>query len=207
MPEALLVVLVLVLIALAVVAIVLVLRTKQRQAQPKATAPADPFHSADTDAVRGDPRKLAPGALVEIRGTSYAVRGSLHMAEGAWTWDEHLLETAEGHNAWLSVEEDPELELVLFTDVPGESVSADKTIELAGTIYRLTDSGTARFTGQGTTGLNPSGTVKYRDYEGDGKARLALEDFGTGTWTVSVGEVLSRYEVRVYPDTSAGEDQ
>ncbi len=201
-----LVVLVLVLIALVAVVIVLVVRAKQRQTPPRAAAPADPFHSADTDAVRGDPRKLAPGALVEIRGTSYAVRGSLHMAEGAWTWDEHLLETADGRNAWLAVDEDPELELVLYTDSP-ESVSPDKTIELDGKIYRLTESGTAQFTGTGTTGLNPSGTVKYRDYEGDGTARLALEDFGTGKWAVSVGEVLSRYEIRVFPDTAARDDQ
>lgn len=188
-----------ILLALVVIAVVLVKRSKAARPAPTAPASADPFSSADVDAVQGDPRSLAPGAIVEIRGTTYAVRGSLRMAEGSWTWDEHLLETASGTRTWLCVEADPDLELTLYTDVPGAEVDPGKTVELDGVRYRLEESGSARFTAEGTTGLNPSGTVSYRDYRGDGLARLSLEDFGTGSWWVSKGELLSRYEVRVYP--------
>lgn len=200
MPDGLIILLLaLILVALVVIAVVL-LRRSRGPAEAKPAAPAqDPFGSADVDAVRGDPRQLAPGAIVEIRGETYAVRGSMRMTEGSWSWDEHLLETADGGKAWLSVEEDPDLELILYTELPDATPDAGETVELDGQRYELDEAGSAQFAAEGTTGLDQGGTVRYRDYTGPGGKRLSLEDFGTGSWSVSRGEVLSRYEVRVYP--------
>lgn len=199
MVDALVVVLlVLILVALVVVGVLL---ARRGRAEPAAGAePADPFGSGDVDAVRGDPRALAPGALVEIRGESYGVRGTLRLTEDGWSWAEHLLENAAGRRFWLSVEEDPELELVLFTELSDVVVTPAKTIELDGRSYRHQESGTATFTAEGTTGLDSGGTVHYQDFAAGDDARLSLESYGeSGKWEVSRGEVLSRYEVRTYP--------
>ncbi|AXB43495.1 DUF4178 domain-containing protein [Amycolatopsis albispora] len=192
------VLLVLVLAALVVVGVLL---ARRGRSAPKAEAPrADPFGSGDVDAVRGDPRTLGPGAIAEIRGESYAVRGTLRLTEDGWSWTEHLLENAAGRRFWLSVEEDPELELVLFTALTDVTVTPGKTIELDGRTYRHQESGTATFTAEGTTGLDSGGTVHYQDYAAGDDARLSLESYGqSGKWEVSRGEVLSRYEVRIYP--------
>lgn len=88
-------------------------RTRSRP-QRRAKGPGDPLRDRDADALRGDPRRLKPGDIVEIRGVSYAVRGSIRLVEGGWSWAEHLLDDAGGVRRWLSVEEDPELELVLW---------------------------------------------------------------------------------------------
>ncbi|MGH3948937.1 MAG: DUF4178 domain-containing protein [Pseudonocardiaceae bacterium] len=191
--------LVLALVALVVIGVLLAKRRRAAPAEP-ASEPVDPFNSADVDALRGDPRTLRPGAIVEIRGESYSVRGSLRLTEESWSWDEHFLDNATGRRAWLSVEEDPELELVLYTTLPDATVQPGKTIELEGRTYRHQESGTARFRAEGTTGLDTEGTVHYQDYAAGDDGRLALESYGEGgKWEVSRGEVLSRYEVRIYP--------
>lgn len=200
MGDALIVILlVLVLIALVAVGVLLAKRAKGANTSPPEQAPVDPFGSGDVDAVRGDPRQLKPGAIVEIRGVSYGVRGSLRLSEGSWKWDEHFLETADGRRTWLSVEEDPELELVLYTELPGVNVQPGKTVELDGRTFVRDETGEARFRAEGTTGLNPEGSVRYEDYASKDDVRLALEDFGAGKWEVSRGEVLSRHEVMIYP--------
>lgn len=206
MTGPLIVLVVLIVVALAVGVVMLLRRQAQARRQPPAGAyqPQDPFSSADTDAVRGDPRQLVPGSIVDIKGASYAVRGSLHMQEGSWTWSEHLLETTDGRRTWLSVESDPDLELTLYDDVPGASVPPEQIVEFEGQTYRLEESGSASYTGQGTTGLNPSGRVNYRDYKGPGNTVLSLEEFGDGKWWVSRGETLERHEVQIYPAAGGG---
>lgn len=196
-----LVVVLLVLVALVAVGVLLAKRNRAKRAAGSERAePVDPFSSADTDALRGDPRTLRAGAIVEIRGENYSVRGSLRLSEEGWSWSEHLLDNVKGRRVWLSVEEDPELELVLFTTLDDVELEPAKSIELEGRSYRRTESGTARFTAEGTTGLDPQGTLEYHDYEAGTDSRLALERYGSGgKWEVSRGEVLSRYEVRIFP--------
>lgn len=212
MDEIVLIVIVLVVLGLAVWGGVrLARRNRQRQAEQRqqpAAEPVDPFGSGDVDALRGDPRQLRAGAIVEIRGRDYTVRGSLRLSEDGWSWDEHFLDDAKGERAWLSVEEDPELELVLFTAVPEADIAPGKSIELDGRTYRHTESGTARFRAEGTTGLDTTGTLRYQDYTADDDSRLSLEAYGDDAgaddkWEVSRGEVLSRYEVRVFPTSEA----
>ena len=210
MGELLIVLLILVLIALAVGAVVLGRRNRKQREQraaAKTAKPQDPFGSGDVDSLRGDPRALRAGAIVEVRGVNYAVRGSLRLTEDGWSWAEHFLDDAKGRRVWLSVEEDPELELVLFTAAADAEVTPGKSVEFEGRTYRRTESGTARFTAEGTTGLDSSGTLHYQDYVADDDARLSLEAYGTGDkWEVSSGEVLSRYEVRIFPAGGEADD-
>lgn len=195
------------LVAVAGVVIALVaLRHSRRPAGPKAPTGADPLRDRDADALRGDPRRLRPGDLVEIRQVSYAVRGSLLLTEGEWSWREHLLEDTEGARRWLSVEEDPELELVLWTAEPAATVTpGPPTVDFDGRRYHSDESGRARWTGTGTTGLNPTGGLHYHDYRTSGGARLSFERYGEADWEVSRGERLHRPEVMIYPQ--AGPEQ
>lgn len=184
-------------VAGVVVAVVALGRARKR---PEPAGPGDPFRDTDADALRGDPRKLKPGDIVEIRQVSYAVRGSVHLVEGAWSWAEHLLDTVDGAKRWLSVEEDPDLELVLWDAEPAATITPGApTIDFAGRRYSWEESGQARYSATGSTGLDPSGTVRYHDYRAQGGARLAFEAYGEAGWEVARGERLHRSEVMVYP--------
>ncbi|RKR89119.1 uncharacterized protein DUF4178 [Micromonospora pisi] len=193
-----------------VVVAVLALRSRRKQAARPAER--DPFRAADNDAdaLRGDPRQLRPGDVVEIRGSSYGVRGTLRFTEGSWGWSEHLLDDARGAKLWLSVEEDPDLELVLWTALPtpDEPVLPGGTrIEYDGQHYTLDESGRASYTAAGTTGLDPTGTVRYHDYLDGAGVRLSFSAYGSDTdWDMSRGELLTRAEVLIYGQAPAGPD-
>lgn len=199
--------LIVVLVVLAVIlTVVLLARSKARKSQreeaARADAPrADPFADADNDAVNGDPRRIKVGDIVEFRAQSWAVRGTLRFREGSSTWAEHLLDDAHGMKRWISVEEDPDLELALWTEVRGATVSpGPSTLDFDGRRYRDDESGTAKFTAEGTTGLDATGTVRYHDYEAGDGALLSFEDYGaSGKWEAARGEVVSRGELRIYP--------
>lgn len=189
--------------ALVVIAVVALLARQRRRAAP-APAPvsADPFGQSEVDAnaLRGDPRLLAAGDLVDIRGRSWAVRGTVRLIEGAWSWTEHLLDDADGVKRWLSVEEDPDLIVTLWTEVPGATVQPTQdTVDFDGRRYRLDEAGKAKFTATGTTGLNPTGTVRYRDYEAPDGALLSFEAYGDAGWEAAKGERLHRSEFTIYP--------
>lgn len=188
-------------VAIAVVAI----RRSRRQVRTTAH-PGDPFRDHDADALRGDPRRLRPGDIVEIRHVSYAVRGSLHLTEGGWSWAEHMLDDTASVRRWLSVEEDPDLELVLWTAEPAATVTPGApTLDFDGRRYTSHESGRARYTATGTTGLAPSGTVRYHDYRAPGGARLSFEAYGDAGWEAARGEQVHRAEVMVYPQADPGE--
>lgn len=196
----LLVVLVVVLLAAVVVLVVALTRRRGQQRPP---APQDPFRDRDADVLRGDPRTLKAGDTVEIRGRAYTVRGSLHYTEQSWGWTEHLLDDAAGGKVWLSVEEDPDLELALWHEVPPATVTPGAaTVDFDGRRYTRDESGTARFTSTGTTGLAATGTARYADYAAPDGALLSFESYaGPGEadrWEVGRGERLPRAEVRVW---------
>jgi Domain of unknown function (DUF4178) len=199
------------LIGLAIVFVIIYRISARRKATDAATppppAPADPFRQAeaDADALRGNPRTLKPGDMVDIRGRSWAVRGSIQLHEGAWSWQEHLLDDADGVKRWLAVEEDPDLIVTLWTEVPGATVQpAQDTVDFDGRRYRLDEAGKARFSATGTTGLNPTGTMRYRDYEAADGALLSFEAYGDqhDDWEVARGEKLHRSEYTIYPQAS-----
>ncbi|MER7460341.1 DUF4178 domain-containing protein [Micromonospora sp. NPDC126480] len=188
------------LVGVAGVVIAVLAQRRSRRRPPGAKGLGDPLRDRDADALRGDPRRLTPGDIVEVRGVTYAVRGSIRLVEGAWSWAEHLLDDAGGVRRWLSVEEDPELELVLWEAEPGATVTPGApTIDFAGRRYSWDESGQARYTAVGTTGLDPSGTMRYHDYQAPGGARLSFEAYGEAGWEVARGEKLQRAEVMIYP--------
>ncbi|MGN9811884.1 DUF4178 domain-containing protein [Micromonospora sp. BQ11] len=188
------------LVAVAGVVVAVVALRRSRSRPTAAGGPGDPLRDRDSDALRGDPRRLKPGDIVEIRSVSYAVRGTIRLVEGGWSWAEHLLDDTGGVRRWLSVEEDPELELVLWAAEPGATVTPGApTIDFDGRRYHWDESGQARYTSTGTTGLDPSGTMRYHDYQAPGGARLSFEAYGEAGWEVARGETLLRAEVMIYP--------
>ena len=145
------------LIGVAGVVVAVVARAQGPQGRPADGTARTRSATPTADALRGDPRRLKPGDIVEIRRVSYAVRGSVHLIEGGWSWAEHLLDTVEGDKRWLSVEEDPDLELVLWTAEPAATVTPGApTLDFAGRRYASEESGQARFTATGSTGLDPT---------------------------------------------------
>nr|WP_223205114.1 DUF4178 domain-containing protein [Gordonia jinghuaiqii] len=199
------------LLAIITVIVVFNFLGKRKAAQAQADAlrdrtyrPGDPFSSADDDSVYGDPRNLKPSDLVELRGETYAVRGTVRLTQDGYTWTENFLDTGLGTKAWISVEDDPDLEVVLWQELTGVAVTpgAD-TVEIEGRSYRSEEAGTARFTSAGTTGLAASGRMAYHDYQA-GDDRLSFEDYGSG-WECARGEVLQRADYRIYPSNPAPE--
>jgi hypothetical protein len=170
-------------------------------------APADPF--ADLGEVAGDPRKLKAGDMVEYLGRRYFVRGSLRLSEGGYSWSEHFLDDTEGTRRWLSVEEDPELEIVMWVELPDSGLTpSERTLTVDGVEYRRTEHGTAGYRSEGTTGLGDTGRVEYADYEAaggqgtgrDGAAQyLAFERFGGDGWEAGLGERVPVGTLTIYP--------
>ncbi|MGW0177742.1 DUF4178 domain-containing protein [Nocardia sp. NPDC003345] len=198
--DALLLVLLLIVLVVAGVAVYLLLRKRRTPAAP--AGPVDPFADKDSDALRGDPRALKAGDIVDIFGETYSVRGSLRLKEGGYRWSEHLLDTAKGSRKWLSVEEDPDLELVLWTETPGIPAPGGKDIEHDGKRFRLDESGNAQYVSEATTGLTPSGTLAYHDYVAEDGTRLSFEDFGeSGKKEAAIGQVLYRSAIMIYPQS------
>ncbi|MEU4446950.1 DUF4178 domain-containing protein [Actinosynnema sp. NPDC050801] len=195
-----LLVLLLVVVAAAVGAVAVGLWLRKRK-PVVAKAPVDPFADNDHHAIHGDPRRLKAGDLVDLRGESYVVRGTLRLDEGGWSWSEHLLEQTDGERVWLSVEEDPELELVAWTEFDTALAPGPKTLAHDGKQYRSDESGEAKFRSEATTGLNAEGVVKYHDYTA-GDSLLSFEAYGEADWEATIGAKLSIYDVRIYPASS-----
>ncbi|TDD95620.1 DUF4178 domain-containing protein [Actinomadura rubrisoli] len=199
---AIVILLALILVALVVLIVILLRRRGGASARP-APAPAvprDPF--AAEDEVGGDPRTLKAGDMVEYLGTRYFVRGSVRLKEGGFTWSEHLLDadTIEGTKVWISVEEDPDLEVVWWTEHEiGDLSPSAKTIVLDGVEYRRDEHGTADYTSEGTTGVGVQGRVEYVDYEGPRGRYLSFEQYGGGQWEAGLGERVPTGALTIYP--------
>ncbi|GAA2337091.1 hypothetical protein GCM10009854_11450 [Saccharopolyspora halophila] len=195
----LLILVVVLLIIAVVVAVVMGMRARKASSPSRGDAPKDPFNTGDQDSLRGDPRELKAGDIVEIRGITYTVRGSLRLDEGGWKWDEHLLDDSKGDQLWLSVEEDPDLEMAAWTPVTGAPEPGPKSLEFEGRTYRSDESGTAKFRSEATTGLDEAGSVRYHDYEAPDGSMLSFEAYGDAGWEASTGTELGRYDVLIYP--------
>lgn len=184
---------------LALIAVVVVLAVRRsRAARPAAgaAAPVDPL--ADHQGVT-DVRTLRAGDMVDYRGILYFVRGSLRLSEGGSTWSEHFLDDSQGSRCWISVEEDPDLEVLLWEPTDAVAEPGDDDLEVAGTRYRLDERGRASYTSEGTTTVGPNGTVEYVDYAGPGDQALSFERFDDGKWEAGLGETVALTALRVYP--------
>ena len=199
---AIIVVLALVLILAALVVLIyVVLRRSRTPSQPAYAPPRDPFAPAQ-QTTAGDPRTLKAGDMVDYLGTRYFVRGSLRLREGGYTWSEHLLDadTAEGAKVWLSVEEDPDLEVVWWNERDlGDLTPGGRTVVVEGVEYRRDEHGTADYVSEGTTGVGAGGRVEYVDYEGPRGRYLSFERFGGGPWEAGLGERVPAGTLTIYP--------
>lgn len=183
---------------LVVAVVVIVVRARRRAAaRPDGTLPT-------ALPARDDPLRLAPGDRVRIREREYAVSGTIRLVEGDWSWVQHLLDDESGTRHRLSVEDGPETELVLWTAEPGATVTPGApTIDLGGRRYTWAETGQARYTATGETGLPSAGTMRYHDYQSGGAARLSFEAYGEEGWRVARGNLLDPVDLTIRP-TSQG---
>jgi len=196
MKTLLVVVLLAALVLLAVMAVKAYRRRSRPGSPPAPDAPVDPLagHEGVTDV-----RTVRAGDMVDYRGTLYFVRGSLRLTEGGYSWSEHFLDDARGARCWISVEEDPEVEVVLWTEREAPAEPGGEHLEIDGVTYRLSERGTARYRSEGTTSLAEQGSVEYVDYTGDGERALGFERFDGGKWEAGIGEAVVLSALRVYP--------
>ncbi|MFC4335069.1 DUF4178 domain-containing protein [Salininema proteolyticum] len=179
---------------------------KKKAESARFDGPQDPFADGDSDILRGNPMKIAAGDMVELYGKTLAVRGTLRLKEGDYTWAEHFLDTGTGVKRWLSVEADPDVEVVLWDAIPvGDMNPGAKTVEHDGEVFHLDESGRARYTSEATTGLASDGTLRYHDYEGPDNKVLSFEAYGEdASWEAGLGLTLDRNQITIYhqsPDT------
>ncbi len=188
----------LLLVVLAVVAGIVVWAPRKARATSPPPPRVDPFRAEEGPI---DPRGIKVGDILAIDGSDFIVRGTLRFDQSGFTWAEHFIDDVHNRR-WLSVEDDEGLELCLWERQPGATEAPGAAeVEFGGVTYRLEEHGNATFTSEGTTGTAPSGQVEYFDYEA-GDRRLGFERFGTASWEVSAGRVLSEREVQVFPTTA-----
>ncbi|WP_017573075.1 DUF4178 domain-containing protein [Nocardiopsis halotolerans] len=192
--------LLLILVAVVVIGVVVyVQRSKKQKSTPEPPPqPHDPFANAGSDTA-GDPRTLKAGDMIDWGTERTWIRGTLRLSEGGYVWSEHFLEV-EGAKRWLSVEEDPDVELALWTGRPDlDLVPQGKSIELEGVVYKLEEKGSGSYRSEGTTGLRSEGGLDYVDYESDDGRLLAFERFDHGHWEASTGTKVAPGTFTIYP--------
>ncbi|MFV2102530.1 DUF4178 domain-containing protein [Micromonospora sp. LOL_024] len=186
-------------LVVVVVVVVVVLRWRRRDRSRRPVGRRQPYGGP-----RRDPRRIAVGDIVEIGDLAYRVRGSIRLVEGGWSWAQHLFDDVDGRHR-LSVAEDPGFDLVLW-EPASRTVAVDPgapVVELNGRRYSWHESGQARYTASGGTGLAPSGTMRYHDYRAPGGARLTFEAYGEAGWEMARGERLDRGDVTVHPQNGS----
>lgn len=155
------------------------------------------------------PRNLKPlertlftleiGDFVQYMGDDWVVEGRLHYNSKGYTWLEYLLQDRD-EVRWLSVEEDDRIEVFWLKTVNDLDIPAAPPRELTydGTLYRSTETGTAKMTREGTTLNRQAQQCRYYDYEGPNGKVLSIEDW-QGQWDVTVGERISSRSLTFLP--------
>jgi hypothetical protein len=184
-----------VLLILVVVGAVVFLVRRSRKPAPR-PARVDPL--ADYPEV-WDPYTIGVGDIITYAGIDHVVRGTITLDQEGYRWHEHLLDGSTGRR-WLTVENDEgELEMTLWMRREGTGLEPGGDVILDDRVYRKIESGTARYTAEGTTGTAPSGTMDYADYAtADKTGLLAFERWAAGaSWEVSTGRDVTRSELTV----------
>jgi hypothetical protein len=203
MGDGIVTLLVIALVVAVVIVVVLAVRRRRAADRPvhvdASPRAHDPF--APGQDTGGDPLKIHAGDLLEFGNDKYFVRGSLRISEGGYTWTEHFFQAdASAQRRWLTVEEDPDLQLSIWQDRPELDIEPkSKRIEIDGTAYDLVEHGTASYRSEGTTGLKPTGGLDYVDFESADGRHLSFERFDHGRWEVSTGEPIAPGSFTIYP--------
>ncbi len=188
-----------VIVAVVVGVVLYTRRSGNRASGPKVPAPPqDPFANKGDD-TSGDPRTLKAGDMIDWGTERTWIRGTLRLSEGGSTWSEHFLEVEDGKR-WISVEEDPDVELALWTGRPDlEIIPQGRSVEVEGVVYRLQEKGTGSYRSEGTTGLKAQGGVDYADFESDDGRLLSFERFDHGRWEASTGTKIALGTFTIFP--------
>jgi hypothetical protein len=164
----------------------------------KANAPQDLFKEPMVDV--SNPHNFEIGYIVDRHEESWAVRGIVWFDEKGYKWREIFLETAREERVYLSVEEDPDLKLALWTGVEVDLTPSPTVLEYNSEVYHRKETGTAKYRTEGTTDLPTGpGEADYCDYEGPNGKLLSFERFNGGKWEVSTGETIHPSELKAYP--------
>jgi hypothetical protein len=189
-----------ILVVLAVAAAAVVLARRRAAAGPGTAlpGPVDPLAETGGGPVDG----LGVGAIVAHDGHDYVVRGEIRFDEDGYVWTEYHLDAGRDVRTWLSVDLSDGTDVAFWQalDAPGELTPTGGAVTHEGRTYKKVESGTARFTSSGTTGVPASGKAEYADYKAEGGRLLSFERWsGEGSWEVSTGTAVPAHLLEIYP--------
>ena len=150
------------------------------------------------------PSQVAPGAVLEVEGSTYRVVGSVRFDLGGTRWGEHCI-TSSGPREWLSLQPRGAGCVIhwrtrddLFGDPDHGGMSLD------GRDWTLLEAGSLTYTAEGDTGLGVRGTCEFVEFVATDSpdAVLVYESFDGGMWEISVGRLADPALVRGYREVS-----
>ncbi|MGE4427112.1 MAG: DUF4178 domain-containing protein [Solirubrobacteraceae bacterium] len=197
------VVVIIVLVIVVALAAIWWIRTRSAADRAAIPAPVDPLAEGPGGPLDG----LGVGAVVTHGGHDYVVRGQLRFDEDGYVWHEYHLDAGAGERAWLSVDLSDGTDVALWRPIEatGGLEPAGGTVDWEGVSYKKVESGRARYTSTGTTGLPDTGQSWYADYRASDGARLAFERWSAeGSWEVSTGEGIPAHLLEIYAAGRAG---
>ena len=150
------------------------------------------------------PSQVAPGALLEVEGSTYRVVGTVRFDLAGTRWGEHCI-TSSGPREWLSLEPrgaDCVIHWQTRHDIFGDPDRAGMSLD--GRDWSLLAAGSLTYTAEGDTGLGLQGTCEFVEFVAvdTDDAVLVYESFDGGMWEISVGRLADPARVRSYREVS-----
>lgn len=192
------VIVILVVLALVAAGAVWAQRRAAARSGQALAAPSDPLAETSGGPLEG----LGVGAVVAHDGNDYVVRGEIRFDEDGYVWTEYHLDAGRDVRTWLSVDLSDGTDVAFWqaVDAPGDLAPTGGAVTHEGRTYKKVESGKARFTSTGTTGVPASGRAEYADYKAEGGRLLSFERWsGEGSWEVSTGSAVPVHLLEIYP--------
>ncbi len=186
-------------VALLLWVLILLARRHNRRQRQQRTAPKASYQPVNADTVGADklpaddPRTIGPDSVVIVGIEEFVVTGEIVHRQGGFMWKEFRLDGgAQDGSAWLSVEDDEGLEVILWRTKPDPGFGPnEREVAYDGHTYRRTEYSSSQYTAAGVDAVATSGNCRYADYEGPENLRLSFEQFPDGSWEFSTGEVVT----------------